>query len=797
MVSASERRSLAATSCRHCGDPCDALAIGTADGTFCCGGCEAVHRLLQSHDLGAFYSCAPAPGVSQRYKADLDDARFAVLDEPAVAARFLEFDDGRIARVTFAIPALHCASCVWLLEQLWRLEPGVTRTEVDLGRRSVRVEFSPTTTTVRRIAERLAALGYEPVLSIEPACAATPIARRLYLQLGVAGFAFGNIMLFSIPRYVNGGPLDGGFQRLFDALNITLSIPVLLFSVSDYFRISWQAIRCRTMTLEIPVAIGLAVLFLRSVADIATGRGEGFMDSFAGLAFFLLLGRLFQQKVFDRISFDRTYRSFLPLSVRRETGVGLQVTPIEQLQPGDSIRLRRHEVIPTDARLLDERSMVDYAFITGEQAPVAVRRGEIVRAGGRAAAAMRLAVERPVSQSRLAGLWNNPVFGEDKRRWLTDVTAGFGRWFTAGAIGVAALGALVWWPDVAASASVATAVLIVACPCAVTLSAPIALGTAMGQLGLRGLYLKQPAVVLDLSRVDTIVFDKTGTLTGSRERTLESRGLTERGWQLVCRLAQESVHPVSRALADRGIDGHPSKPVQVREVPGAGISGIIGGQGVAIGSAAFIASCTGRPVPADDRTYVVAGSERGWVRLRAPVRPGIAEAAAALAEHHDLHLLSGDRDTDRLRWIPLFGRRIRFQQSPEDKLAFVKATRAAGRRVLMAGDGLNDAGALAAADVGLAVADDTSCVVPACDGVIDGERLKDLPAFLRYGRRARLVVIACFAVSVVYNAVGLALALSGHLTPLASAVLMPVSSITVIGLSSGLMRWSARRLPRP
>jgi Cu+-exporting ATPase len=786
------------TFCHHCGEPCDSAPATSSHGTFCCEGCEAVFAVLQARNLDAFYSCEIAPGVSQKYKAGLDGARFAALDDPHVAGHLVEFDDGRIAVATFSIPTIHCASCVWLLEQLWRFEPGTTRAEVDLQRRSLRVEYRPGDTSPRRIAEQLAALGYEPLLSIEGTPApARSARRRLYLQLGVAGFAFGNIMLFSIPRYANGAPLDREFQSLFGVLNVLLALPVLLFSASDYFRIAWHAVRRATMALEVPVALGLAVLFTRSVVEMASARGEGFMDSFAGLVFFLLLGRLAQQKVFDRIAFDRTFRSFLPLSVRVDHGGGAIVVPLERVRPGDCIAIRRGEVVPADARLLDEDAVVDYGFITGEQTPIALRRGDTVRAGGRAAVAMRLCVLRDVSHSQLATFWNNSIFSKVKSRWLADVAVRFGAWFTVGAIGLAIAGAIAWWPDAAASASVATAVLIVACPCALTLSAPITLGTAMGELARRGLYLKQPAVALDLSRIDMVVFDKTGTLTAGSARTVvERNGLSDRGWGLVRHLALESVHPASRAIASHfpfPSDRLP-RPSDVRETPGQGISGIVGGERVAIGSAAFIATYSGRPRGADDRTYVVAGDERGWVRFGAAARPGIEQATETLAGHHDISLLSGDHGGDRSRWSRLFGRRMRFRQSPGDKLAFVTDAQAGGRHVLMVGDGLNDAGALAAADVGLAVSDDTACVVPACDAVISGHRLADLPAFLRFARRARQVVVACFVVSVAYNAIGLTLALSGALTPLASAILMPVSSLTVVALSAGAVRWSARRM---
>jgi P-type Cu+ transporter len=803
------RRSRTATSprevsedvCRHCGQPCDSARTagsGAAHPIFCCDGCEAVFRLLRENGLDAFYQYDSGAGLPQRYRGTLDAARFAALDDPNVAAHVVEFDDGHKAILTFTIPAIHCASCVWLLEQLWRFDPGITRAEVDLQRRSVRVEYCSAATSPRSVAEQLAALGYEPMLAFERAGAASPDRRRLYFQLGVAGFAFGNIMLFSIPRYANGAPLTSEFRVLFGTLNLLLAIPVFLFSASDYFRTAWQAVRRATIALEVPVALGLLVLFGRSIGEIVSGRGEGFMDSFAGLVFFLLLGKLSQQRVFDRIAFDRTFRSFLPLSVRVEEGDGMRTVPLEAIKPGDCISVRRDEIVPADGRVLEHRAAVDYALITGEQRPILLELGDTVRAGGRALGALRVCVLREVSQSQLARLWGHSIFRRVKQRWLTDVASRFGAWFTIAAMTLAIAGAAAWWPDLAASASVATAVLIVACPCALTLSAPITLGTAMAELGRRGLFLKHAAVALDLSRIDTVIFDKTGTLTAGSDRTIVARhGLGIAAWALVRQVAKESIHPVSRAMAaqiDAPTAGLPA-PRELCEVPGHGITALVGGVRVAIGSAAFVATYTATPPErVGNRTYVAAGAEIGWVVLGAGLRAGIAEAAGRLARAHDIRLLSGDHEIESPRWRPLFGRRMWFRQSPEDKLAFVEQARGEGRRVLMVGDGLNDAGALAAADVGLAVSDETACIVPACDAVISGQRLAALPAFLAYACRARQVVILCFAVSVVYNAAGLTLALTGVLTPLVSAILMPVSSLTIVGLSSGLMRWSAHRM---
>jgi Cu+-exporting ATPase len=648
------------------------------------------------------------------------------------------------------------------------------------------------------VADELAAIGYAPTIDTERQTARMPSPRRsLYLKIGVAGFAFGNIMLFSVPRYVNGAPLDAGFQRLFDTLNIIFALPVLCYSASDYFRGAWAALTRRAITLDVPIAIGLVALFARSLIDIVPGLGEGFLDSFTGLVFFLLIGKLFQQTAFDRIAFDRTYRSFFPLAVRVESPTGeTHSVPLEQVVPGDRVIVRPHEVVPADGRLIDDCADVDYAFLSGEERPVTVVRGDSVRAGGRAVSrALRITVDQPASHSRLAGLWNNPVFATRRRDWLTDVSARFGLWFTVAALALAVAGAIAWWPDARLSLSVATAVLIIACPCALTLSAPITLGTAMSALGRRGMFLKNPGVALGLSRIDTVIFDKTGTLTAAGlVARVPPAGLTEQDWQRVRRLAAESVHPVSRALA--GAEPVVGQVAESEEIAGQGIRGSVDGHTVVIGSAAFAAMETRSPVAAAETRVAVAidGQIRAWIACEAPPRPGVAAAARALAARHQLFLLSGDAADEATRWRPIFGDRMRFRQSPDDKLAAVLAERHAGRRTLMVGDGLNDAGALAAADVGLAVSDETACIVPSCDAVIAGARLADLPRYLAYARRARHVVLLCFVVSIAYNAIGLSLALLGWLTPLVTAVLMPVSSLTIVGISTGAMRWSAREL---
>lgn len=772
----------------------------SSDGPFCCSGCASVFTILQTRGFGGYYACRVPPGVSQRTRESRADDHFAILDEADTAREFLLSLSADQARAIFRVPGLHCASCVWLVEQLWRVVPGVAKSEVDLMRRTVRIDFDPAATSLRRIAEALTAIGYEPSLDPETQAQRSGIRRTLLLKIGLAGFAFGNVMIFSFPQYLSGKPVEAPFRQLFDSLNLALSVVVLLYSASDYFRGAWAALSRRGITLDVPVALGLAVMFVRSTADIAAGTGTGYFDSFTGLVFFLLIGKLFQEKAFDAIAFDRGVRSFLPLYARVMRDGVLVTRPIQDIAPGDTVHVRPNEVVPADAWLLDDHAEVDQAFITGESEPIAVARGEMVRAGARIVGrGARLTAQRPASQSTLVELWAHPVLQRTKAHWLADVAARFGAWFTLIAVGLAVAGAVAWWPDVRLSLEVATAVLIIACPCALTLAAPITLGTAAGVLGRAGCYLKSPAVALDLSRINHVAFDKTGTLTATERTTdIERDGLTPAEWHLIRSLASHSTHPVSRALAEAPTTAPSDLLVRsVTEVAGQGIAGRVGRHQVAIGRPEFVAAQAG----VTRSTLPPAGDLLGWTlaavdgrvgrfRLTHATRPGVEGMLARLGRRFRLSLLSGDHARHADLWRGWF-REPTFDQSPADKLTAVKAAQDRGDHVLMVGDGLNDTGAFAAADVGMAVSDDTACLVPACDVVIQGHQLTSLPAFLTYARRARHVIVLCFLVSIAYNVLGLTLALRGDLTPLVTAILMPVSSLTIIGLSVGLMRWRA------
>jgi Cu+-exporting ATPase len=747
----------------------------------------------------AYYDRDDASGVSMRART-IDATGIGGLDDPDIAARFSTPIGRGQLRITFSIPTMHCASCVWLLERLERFDAGIVGSRVDLMRRVVSIDIDTERTTVRRVAELLASLGYEPDVRAEHS-ASTPSAKRsLYLRLGVAGFAAGNTMLFSVAQYLAGPDgMPDALSSLFQWLSIALSIPVLVYSAAPWYRSAWGAIKRARINLDVPVTVGILAIFAQSTWDVVTGAGEGYFDSFTGLLVFLLVGRLFQQRAFDSLSFDRTYRSFFPLSVRLSRQGAEEIVPITDVKVGDVLHLRNGEILPCDAVLTSEAGYIDYSFMTGESRPVECVQGSIIRAGGKVVGSkLEMVATRTVSHAELSAMWERSS-ARDHHNALLGLGDSFGRDFTYAAFGLAAIGFVVWMPDVHLAIRVMTAVLIIACPCALTLAAPITLGTAMGLLGRRGIYVKHVGALLDLERADTIVFDKTGTLTTTHV-DVEWIGspLTASETNAISAVAAQSVHPVSRAIAHAC--GPTEVTARIHEELGAGIEGTTSLGEIVIGSRAFMQErMVEVPGGTDDlgsTTYVaIDGAYRGGYRVLPTVRAGLDPMMRTLAKDRDLRMLSGDSAHEAAEFEPWFGNNMQFRLDPSAKADAIAQLQKQGRTVAMIGDGLNDAAAMGVANVALAVSDGTSTIVPACDVIVSGTSVPVLHDVFRAARALRSVILTNLIVSMVYNAVGLSLALTGSLTPVAAAVLMPVSSLTVIGLSVAGARWYIRRIP--
>jgi Cu+-exporting ATPase len=814
------------------------------------------------HELGLedFYALNDRPGAPVRQQND-----YTWMDEPALRDRLIRFQHGSRAIVRFRLPAIHCSSCVWLLERLPQYQEGVLQARVHFGRRELELHFDPAAVALSALAVQLQRIGYAPEINRADLDSAGEsrggrtreerLRDPLLKRLGVAGFCAGNIMLLSFPDYLAWDPVTAGVPLfgLITWLKVLLSLPVLLYSGSIYWKSAWLALRRRVPSVDIPLALGMVALSVRSYYDIAAGTGPGYLDSLAGLVFLLLVGRWFQDRVYGYLSFQRDYRSFFPASVLKMEGETRRPVLPDELQPGDRIFVRPGEIVPADGELEDP-ARLDYHFLTGESAPEELEAGARVYGGGRVLESpVRVRVSKTLGASYLASLWDQdalrhqdaqqhpekaPATNRDRLERTARITDRFSRLFTPFIIALAIVATALWWGAGPARAlEILTAVLIVACPCGLALAAPFSLGHALRFLDRAGLHLRDAGALERLARLDTLVFDKTGTLTAPGQGHLhwEGRLLSTPEKRAVAALASCSAHPLSVRIASFWGEG-PALPEAsgVREQTGQGVSGRVDGRAIRIGSQAFagapeglspagagahgataaleappaLAATAALDTPEAPQAAPGTGSPEsrgvfisldgrlaGRFTLQPTLRPGAAQALEGLSSgsapagaRYSLELLSGDRDSEQETLRALFppDARLSFGVSPFEKLERVEGLQRQGRFVGMFGDGLNDAGALAAADAGLAVADDLSGYFPASDGVLDARSLGRLPQLMRYARAMRRAVWTAIGLSMAYNAVGLTFAVAGLLTPLVAAILMPLSSLSVASLGLGL-----------
>ncbi len=796
--------------CAHCGLACPSGAPTEGEHRFCCAGCRAVYVLLHQEGLGDFYTLAPDAGVRPNLENSVGQYEF--LDQPEILAQYADFCDGRRLRATLRIPAIHCLACVWLLENLFRLKPGFGASRVDFARRELAIDLDLTCLSFSQAANHLAQLGYPPEFRLaDLEDAEQPVRfrlhRREWLRLGFAGFAFGNTMLFSLAGYL--GMDTGatpGFRGLTGWLSFGLAMPVVIYSAGDYWRASWIALRQRHLSIEVPIAAGIIALFAQSTWEIASGRGSGYFDSLAALLFFLLIGRAFSRVAWDRLSFERDYKSFFPLAVIRRTESGDAAVAIGQLEVGDRVVLRPGDLIPADARLLSEQTRIDYSFVTGEAEPVQQVRGNLLFAGGRQSdGVIEVAIVKPVSQSYLTSLWDQAAFRKQRSERLDSLLNRYSPRFTAAILLLAVASGLFWLPtDPARALKAVISILIVACPCALALASPFTLGTAQRLLARCGIFLRNPQVIEDLSRIDGVVFDKTGTLTTPQRSEVHFRGdgLTEAERCALAALLGHSSHPIAvRIQAWLQTQADAADVRDFREIAGAGIQGSIGSNRILLGSATWLCD-QGIRMPIDDSgaTTVLAlnGRYRGAFSWTDDLRPGVQTVIRTLEKTLPVWLLSGDRDREGARWRSVFGvgTRLRFGQTPMEKLDYVRHLEGEGRHILMVGDGLNDAGALRQSSVGVAVVESIGTFSPASDIILDAQSLGMLADVVDYSRRAMRVVRICLGISTVYNVIGLTIAARGELQPVVCAILMPLSSVTVVAAGCGLAAWSGRKLTR-
>lgn len=772
--------------CYHCGQPCEET-LWMDDKVFCCFGCKTVFEILNQNDLCEYYNLDKNPGLQRK---NVSEENFAFLDEKDIRKKIIEFDSETFSKVRFYVPAVHCVSCIWLLENLQKLNKGILRSEVNFAKKNVVIDFDPRKTTLSGIAKSLHLVGYPPQITLDAKEGTKkPADKSLVLKLAIAGFCFGNVMLFSFPEYLGLDHSDQYLMRIFSYLNLALSLPVFFYSATDYFTASMRSFRQREINIDVPIALGLLALFFRSCYDIISATGPGYLDSFTGLVFFLLIGRWFQSKTYESLAFDRDFTSYFPLAINRLVKGEWKPVIIYELRRGDEIVVRNMEIVPADSTLLDDEAYIDYSFVTGESRPVKIKQSELVYAGGRLIGApVKLVVEKKISQSHLTTLWNNDAFKkvtESKYQKTIDRAA---RIFTWVVMGIALVTAIYWQINKPSEMwLILTSVLMVACPCALALAAPFTYGSMLRVFGKNQLYLKNADVIERMAAIDAVVFDKTGTIThGSNPSVIFNGHMDGESLAAVKLLTAASSHPLS-AIVSKSIISKTNniKVESFREIPGKGIEGIVNDHHYKIGSASFV----GNPSEKDKtNSYVhvsINDKVKGHFAIRISIRENMKDMLQRLGSKCAA-LLSGDNEADRSKMRTLFGpsTELLFNQDPHDKLAYIKSLQDEAKKVLMVGDGLNDSGALKQSDVGVAVTDDTGVFTPACDGILTGQNLNMLDKFLQLAKSSTIILRTGFGISFFYNAIALTFAVTGHLTPLVAAVLMPISSISVVTFST-------------
>jgi Cu+-exporting ATPase len=777
----------AVNSCYHCGEDCIETRITFEEHSFCCVGCKTVYELLHQHELCEYYALADHPG--QTLKQQKVDLRFAYLDHEEIKQKLLLFQDTTQEKVNLHIPSIHCSSCIWLLENLQRLHPGIQHSTVVFLKKDVSVTYDPNKITLREVAELLFRFGYAPDIKLNQPDDVKEIKTSLGLKIGIAGFCFGNSMLFSLPEYFSGGVLLGWKNvHLFAYLNLLLSLPVFFYCASEYFASAIKGIKAKLISINVPISLGILMLFLRSSIDVISHNGSGYFDSLTGLVFFLLIGKWFQNKTYQSLSFEKDYRSYFPIAVIRLTAGKEEIIPLDRVREGDLLRIRNQEIIPCDSRLFSAHANIDYSFVTGEAFPVQKKQNEVLFAGGKAVNnGFTITATKAVSKSYLIELWKQDAFRSTKKQHAATLIDRVSHHFTTVILGIALLSGCYWWlVDPSNVWEVVSAVLIVACPCGLALSLPFTFGNTVRIFGKMGLFLKDAKALEQLARIDTMAFDKTGTLTEHKNQRITYTGLvlSKKEKVQVASICRNSLHPLSQALYEHLASLKTSSTHHFIEKEGKGITAQVGPDHYRIGSIAWLDVKNGT-------TSTAVGIEKnerylGLFTFSNVYRAQLQQTINSLAPKYNLAVVSGDNESEQTTLSKYFPRNtiFKFNQSPFDKLNFIRSLQQQGQHCLMVGDGLNDAGALKQSDFGIAIAQNVHHFSPSCDAILQSDRFYLLPFFVRFSTLSMQLVKVSIALSFLYNIVGITLAVQGALSPLAAAILMPMSSITVVGFAT-------------
>jgi len=796
--------------CAHCGLPVPlGLIDETHDEQFCCNGCRTVYRVIHGCGLDRFYNLRGATDAEVT-PAQITDRQYGEFDDPVFEDLYIEQSSSETFVTELYLEGVHCAACVWLVEKLPQVLPGVVEARLDMRRSLVRIRWDAQQVSLSRIARMLDSLGYPPHPAKDKR--ARELRRkedhRFLIRIGVAAVCAGNVMTLAFALY--GGVFTGietQYSNLFRWSSMVFGLIALVWPGNLFFRGAWAALRTRTAHLDLPIALGLMAGGMAGTVNAILGRGEIYFDSLTVLVFLLLVGRWIQrrQQRWASDSIELLF-SLTPTSARRVDGDRTTDVPIEAIGPGDVIEVRAGESVPTDGIVLDGRSSVDQSLLTGESRPIAVATGDTVHAGVvNVAACLQVRVEAIGEHTRVGKLMRLVEECSLSKAPIVQLADRIAGWFVAVVLALAATTLGVWlWFDPSQAVDNAVALLIVTCPCALGLATPLAVTVAVGRAARRGILVKGGEVLELLAERGTILLDKTGTITAGRTTVLSWVG-DEQAKSLVAALEAHSAHPIAAALvaalnSEEQAAVWPTPTVtDVQQMPEGGLIGNVDGRNLTVGSSGFVRS-RGVPIPPD----ILAAEREAVARGLSPVLVTIDNrcvAAVGLGDSirddvrgaideikrvgWEVHILSGDHP----EVVEAVGRELGIPDqhalggaTPENKVDYVGTAIREGR-VVMVGDGVNDAAALSAATVGIAVHGGAEASLSAADVYLNRPGVAPIVDLVRAASRTLRTIRRSLAVSLCYNAIAASLAVCGVIGPLVAAILMPISSFTVLALA--------------
>lgn len=830
-----------AIGCSHCGLPVpQGLIEADEPCQFCCNGCRTAYEVIHSCGLDRYYELrnrlesetdrAPVRSSSARY-AEFDDPAFRSLYCQSVQTPIPPEDGSNPGRSIWStelfLEGVHCSACVWLVEKLPRVCAGVVESRLDLRRGMVRIVWDDSVVPLSRIARALDSLGYAPHPARDAGDREWRRAddRKQLIRLGVAGACAGNVMLLGLALYAGlFDTMEPAYATLFRVSSMLVSVVSLVWPGAVFFRSAWAALRTRTMHLDVPIALALAAGGIWGVVNTVRGEGEIYFDTLSVLVFLLLVGRFIQHRQ-QRRSTDAVEMLFslTPTSAHLvendDAATGHPGTTrdvsIQSIILGQIVEVRAGESVPVDGTIVAGLSTVDQSLLTGESRPVPVETGDAVCAGTvNLSSTVRVRVEATGTKTRVGKLVSLVQESLERKAPIVRLADRIAGWFLAGMLGLAALTLALWlWIDPANPSLAldhAIALLVVTCPCALGLATPLALTVAIGRAARRGILIKGGEALQGLAHPGLMLLDKTGTLTEGRMSVVRWHG-DDALKPMIGAIEHHSNHPIAVAIAAT-FPRENAEVARVEQRIGGGITGTANGRTLAIGSPAYIAAAIGG---LDDEAAhrCAALGEEGLTPVLV-AEPGRVVASIGLGDALRIDtgdsllrlrgmgwrvgILSGDHPaavTAAARQLQIPPEDTRGGISPEGKLEAVRAAADAQGPVIMVGDGVNDAAALAAATVGIAVHGGAEASLAAADVYLGRPGLSAITELVTGAKRTMRTIKICLAASLVYNVAAATLCVAGLISPLIAAVIMPASSLTVLTLcmKSGAFRPAGSR----